>query len=146
MRGVGPSGGSPRRSSWQRFDRAAERYEPWYASARARRVSRRETRLLARLLEDFPEARTVLDAGCGTGHFPPALAGRGLRPVGLDPAPAMLAALRRRLPGIPAVRIVRSSGPGPFPDPGRPIGRAIRRPDLVERALAWSGAPTRKGP
>lgn len=89
--------------SWRRFERAAERYEAWYASARGRRVSRGERRLLADLLEGFPEARTLLDVGCGSGHFLPWLAGRGLHAVGLDRAPAMLASLRQRLPGAPVV-------------------------------------------
>lgn len=89
--------------SWQRFDREAERYESWYATARGRRASRAETGLLAWLLQAWPEARTVLDVGCGTGHFLPWLAERGLRPVGLDRSPAMLRVLRRRMPGTPAV-------------------------------------------
>jgi len=89
--------------SWQRFDREAERYEDWYATAAGRRVSSAETELLRWLLEPFPEARTLLDVGCGTGHFTAWLTEHGLRCVGLDRAPAMLATLRRRHPGLPAI-------------------------------------------
>lgn len=41
----------------------------------------------------------VLDIGCGTGDLLAHAAARGLVPLGLDPAPGMLAHARRRLPG-----------------------------------------------
>jgi ubiquinone/menaquinone biosynthesis C-methylase UbiE len=91
-------------SVWQLSDRAAEDYEAWYATPSGRRAARAEEELLARLLEPFPGARSVLEVGCGTGHFTAWLAGRGLRTAGLDRAPAMLAELRRRLPECPVVR------------------------------------------
>jgi SAM-dependent methyltransferase len=45
----------------------------------------------------------VLEAGCGTGHFSAWLASTGLRVVGLDRAPAMLAEMRQRCPQIPGI-------------------------------------------
>lgn len=89
--------------SWEPFEREAPRYEAWYATPRGRRASRAETELLAWLLGAFPEARSVLDVGCGTGHFTSWLAQRGLRPIGLDRAPAMLGVMRRQLPQCPAL-------------------------------------------
>lgn len=89
--------------TWQPFERAAERYEAWYETPRGARASRAETDLLAWLLRGFREARTLLDVGCGSGHFTAWLAGRGLTPVGLDRAPAMLRALRARHRGIPVL-------------------------------------------
>jgi SAM-dependent methyltransferase len=89
--------------TWELFEREAWRYESWYGTPRGRRVSRAETELLDWLLGPFPAARTVLDVGCGTGHFTSWLARRGRRPVGLDRAPSMLASLRRRLPTCPVV-------------------------------------------
>jgi SAM-dependent methyltransferase len=89
--------------SWQVFDREAERYEAWYATARGKRAFAQESRLLAWLLEACRGARTVLDVGCGCGRFTSWLAERGFRTVGLDRAPGMLACLRRRLPACPAV-------------------------------------------
>jgi len=68
----------------------AERYEEWYAG-RGRRADRLEKRLLAGLLAGFPQAGTVLEVGCGTGHFTRWFAEQGLRPVGLDISPVMLA-------------------------------------------------------
>jgi ubiquinone/menaquinone biosynthesis C-methylase UbiE len=68
----------------------AESYEEWY-TGRGRRADWLEKRLLARLLASFPQAETVLEVGCGTGHFTRWFAERGLRPVGLEISQAMLA-------------------------------------------------------
>lgn len=87
--------------SWEIFERAAAHYEDWYATPRGERASRAETALLDWLLGAFPTARSVLDVGCGSGHYTAWLAQRGLWPVGLDRSPAMLAALRARHPALP---------------------------------------------
>lgn len=87
--------------SWEAFERSATRYEDWYATPRGERASRAETELLDWLLAAFPDARSVLEVGCGTGHFTAWLAQRGLLSIGLDRAPAMLAALRERQPACP---------------------------------------------
>jgi len=42
------------------------------------------------MLTQFPQARTALEVGCGTGHFSRWLAKRGLRVVGLDLSRPML--------------------------------------------------------
>lgn len=89
--------------SWKLFEREAERYESWYATTRGLRASRAETRLLAWLLAAFPGDHTILEVGCGSGHFLPWLAARGHRPIGLDRAPRMLASSRQRLPTLPAL-------------------------------------------
>ena len=89
--------------SWPLFEREAERYQDWYATAAGQRASRAETELLDWLLAPFAGARTVLDVGCGTGHFTAWLAWRGLRPIGLDRAPSMLASFRRRHPALATV-------------------------------------------
>ena len=46
----------------------AARYEDWY-SGPGQRADALEKSLLKGLLADFPGARTVLEVGCGTGHF-----------------------------------------------------------------------------
>jgi SAM-dependent methyltransferase len=89
--------------TWRLFEREAERYEAWYETARGRRASRGEKHLLGRFLAAFPSARTVLDVGCGTGHFTTWLAERGFEPIGLDRSPAMLVILRRQLPRCPVL-------------------------------------------
>jgi ubiquinone/menaquinone biosynthesis C-methylase UbiE len=65
-------------------------YQSWYAT-RGRRAVRRETQLLRWLLDRFPAARTILEVGCGTGHFTRWLEAQGLEAVGLDSSAAMLA-------------------------------------------------------
>jgi uncharacterized protein YqgV (UPF0045/DUF77 family) len=90
-------------SIWELFERAAEDYAAWYATPGGGRAYRAEEELLGRLLAPFPEAHSVLEVGCGTGQFTAWLAGRGLRTLGLDRAPAMLAQLRARVPGCTAL-------------------------------------------
>jgi ubiquinone/menaquinone biosynthesis C-methylase UbiE len=68
-------------------------YEAWYAGP-GRRADRLERKLLAKMLALFPRAGSILDVGCGTGHFSRWLATRGFRVVGLDLAASMLQATR----------------------------------------------------
>jgi len=58
-------------------------YEKWYETT-GRRVDRKEKVLLKWLLAWFPHAHTILEAGCGTGHFTRWFAREGLEAVGLD--------------------------------------------------------------
>lgn len=88
---------------WEIFEQAASSYEAWYATPRGRRADQAERGLLAYLLAGFPAAHRVLEVGCGTGHFTAWLAEQGLRAVGLDRAPAMLAQLHQRLPHLPVI-------------------------------------------
>ena len=88
---------------WELFEREASRYEAWYAGSRGRRVDQAERELLKWLLGCFPDARSVLEVGCGTGHFAAWLVERAMRVVGLDRAPAMLGEMRRHSPKIPAI-------------------------------------------
>lgn len=67
----------------------ARRYEAWYTGA-GKDAALLEEDLLGKLLALFPDARTVVDVGCGTGHFTRWLSQRGLAAVGLDAAEAML--------------------------------------------------------
>jgi ubiquinone/menaquinone biosynthesis C-methylase UbiE len=88
---------------WDIFERAASRYEAWYATPRGQHADYAERALLAWLLASLPQARSVLEVGCGTGHFAAWLASQGWRVVGLDRSPAMLAEMCRHFPNIPAV-------------------------------------------
>lgn len=88
---------------WELFEREASRYEAWYATPGGQRADQAERALLQWLLARFPGARSVLEVGCGTGHFAAWFADKGLRVVGLDRAPAMLGEMRRNSPGFPAI-------------------------------------------
>ncbi|MHB9092549.1 MAG: class I SAM-dependent methyltransferase, partial [Chloroflexota bacterium] len=78
---------------------AARRYDRWYEQPRGRQIAEAEEALLSGLLACFQDAGSLLDVGCGTGHFTRWFAGRGLRAVGLDPSPAMLAVANERAGG-----------------------------------------------
>jgi SAM-dependent methyltransferase len=64
-------------------------YEAWYDTARGSWIAGREFDLMMRLMKP-PAGATLLDVGCGTGHFSRRFTTAGLRVTGLDPDPAML--------------------------------------------------------
>jgi SAM-dependent methyltransferase len=69
-------------------------YEAWYETT-GRRADRLEKALLMQLLGRFPQASSLLEVGCGTGHFTRWFGQRGLETVGLDRSLPMLAAAIR---------------------------------------------------
>jgi SAM-dependent methyltransferase len=75
--------------------RVATGYEQWYSTA-GKQADGEEKHVLRELLRDFADARTVLEVGCGTGHFARWLGSLGLNVVGLDVSAAMLAEARQR--------------------------------------------------
>lgn len=85
---------------WQAFQQAADRYEQWYATRHGRRAALAERLLLKWLLSTFRGTRSILEVGCGTGHFTGWLAESGYRVTGLDRAPAMIEQARCRLPSV----------------------------------------------
>lgn len=62
---------------------AASRYEDWYTGP-GLYADRCEKALLGKLLADFPACTSLLDIGCGTGHFTRWFATHGLAVTGLD--------------------------------------------------------------
>lgn len=90
--------------AWEIFEKAASRYEIWYTTPSGQRADRAERALLEWLLGQFPTARSILEVGCGTGHFTTWFAGQGLQTIGLDRSPAMLAELHRRPPTLSVIQ------------------------------------------
>jgi SAM-dependent methyltransferase len=78
-------------------------YEAWYETARGSWIAGREFGLMSRLLAP-PAGSTLLDVGCGTGHFSRRFAASGLRVSGLDPDPPMLEHARRLGGGVDYLR------------------------------------------
>jgi ubiquinone/menaquinone biosynthesis C-methylase UbiE len=78
---------------------AALSYESWYETT-GRRADRLEKALLKWLLASFPQAGSLLEVGCGTGHFTRWFEDLGLQAVGLDRSlPMLVEAIRLgRLP------------------------------------------------
>jgi len=114
-------------------------YEAWYQTT-GRRADRLEKALLNRLRNRFPQARTLLEVGCGTGHFGRWFAGQGDQVVGLDLSPPMLAEAVRR-GGPPCVRgdalalpfagdtfdlVALVTALEFLPDPSRAVAEALR--------------------
>ncbi|WP_029134800.1 class I SAM-dependent methyltransferase [Sedimenticola selenatireducens] len=65
-------------------------YEAWYHTPRGRWIGDREFALLRDLLQPVAGA-SLLDVGCGTGHFSRRFAGLGLVVSGIDPDAQALA-------------------------------------------------------
>jgi SAM-dependent methyltransferase len=69
-------------------------YEAWYQD-KGRRADRLEKALLKWLLARFPRADTLLEVGCGSGHFTRWFGELGFQAVGLDRSRPMLAEAMR---------------------------------------------------
>lgn len=80
-----------------------DEYEAWYETARGRWIAGSEFDLMMRLMKP-PAGATLLDVGCGTGHFSRRFAAAGLHVTGLDPDAAMLDYARRLGGGVDYVR------------------------------------------
>jgi len=64
-------------------------YEAWYKTPRGHWVSECEFSLLQRLMNPHT-GESLLDVGCGTGHFTRRFAQAGLSVTGIDPDPKKL--------------------------------------------------------
>lgn len=135
----------------------ARGYDAWYAGP-GRQADEREKRLLGRWLRRFPPGTSVLEIGCGTGHFTRWMRNGGFAPTGVDVSSAMLEQAER----ADGIRYVRGdAGALPFeegafelaafitslefvPDAGRALDEALRvaRRGLLLGALnrhSWLG-------
>jgi len=81
----------------------AKRYEAWFSTPFGGRADRVEKLILRGLLEDFTESNSLLDVGCGTGHFTDWFASLGPSALGLDRLPSMLTFARGQRPDLPLV-------------------------------------------
>lgn len=69
--------------------RIASTYEDWYRTTGKKAVDQ-EKQLLRSLINQFEEAYTILDVGCGTGYFTNWTRQLGLKSYGLDRSLAMI--------------------------------------------------------
>jgi SAM-dependent methyltransferase len=74
----------------------AAQYEAWFDTEEGRLADRLEKALLLKLLVGFGEPGTLLEVGCGTGHFARWFKELGWKVAGLDVSFPMLAEARRR--------------------------------------------------
>ena len=87
------------RSPFADVDYVAQ-YEQWYATPFGRVADQVERAMIVGLLRPLGRGASLLEIGCGTGHFSAALADAGFRMSGVDPSHAMLAAARIRVPVV----------------------------------------------
>ena len=71
-------------------DSLAQHYEQWYEVGEGHRTDLLEKVLLGELLGGFSSVQSLLEIGCGTGHFTRYFATLLPSVVGLDISPAML--------------------------------------------------------
>ncbi len=84
-------------------EKVAAGYEAWYETPEGRRADRLEKTALRQALLGFGSANSVLEVGCGTGHFTRWLGETGWQAVGLDLSASMLDQARE-LDGVPLVQ------------------------------------------
>lgn len=122
-------------------------YEAWYHTPRGRWIAGREAGLMLRLLRPQSGA-SLLDAGCGTGHFSRRFARAGLRVAGVDPDPAMLVYARAHSAGLDLDYVRADARALPFPDASFDYTAAVTSlcfvPDPV-RALQELWRVSRRG-
>ncbi len=84
-------------------EQVAATYESWYESAEGERADALEKAAIQRLLAGFSGAQTILEVGCGTGHFTRWLCDAEWTAVGLDLSAPMLTEAQK-LNGTPLVQ------------------------------------------
>ena len=89
------------------WDKAtAERYEAWYATPRGSFALAREQRLMADIVSPWQRRNhTLLEIGCGTGHFLEMFYDGGFDVTGIDKSEAMLEKARERMGFRASLRI-----------------------------------------
>ncbi|MFP3852937.1 MAG: class I SAM-dependent methyltransferase [Anaerolineales bacterium] len=119
-------------------------YESWYSSA-GQRADRLEKALLATLLTHFPRSQTLLEIGCGTGHFTRWFEDQGLSVVGLDLSANMLVEARN----LDLRRVILADAHVlPFPENSFDLAAFITTIEFLSSpsaALAEAGRVARRG-
>jgi ubiquinone/menaquinone biosynthesis C-methylase UbiE len=113
-------------SSASRFDfgRIAHRYDAWYRTPRGAMYDCLEKRAIDKLLPPAPNGGTLLEIGCGTGHWSEYFCNKGLAVMGVDISEQMIAIAKRRALGR-AVFDVADAMRLPFADGGFDLAAGI---------------------
>ena len=82
------------------YDAMASAYDAAFPAGYSDATEQHATALFAAELLEANLPGPLLDIGCGAGHVASDLASQGLKVVGIDPSPAMLAMARERYPNL----------------------------------------------
>jgi len=111
-------------------EQAAAGYEAWYATPEGERADRLEKAVLRRLLERFSGGETILEVGCGTGHFTRWLGQAGWSAVGLDLSGSML----KHAEALDGVSLVRGDALRlPFADGAFDVAAMVTTLEFLDR-------------
>jgi ubiquinone/menaquinone biosynthesis C-methylase UbiE len=106
------------------FDQIAEGYDSWYTTAVGKMVDRLEKQAVDEFLPHVRGRETLLEVGCGTGHWSYYFARKGYRVIGVDIAEKMVRlAKRKNIPG--AVFVKADADRLPFADGSFQVAVAI---------------------
>ncbi len=81
------------------FGPMADAYDRWYDTPTGQLHDAAQKKDVGRFLRRARVGETLLDVGCGTGHWSAFFAEWGYQVTGVDIAPAMIAAARAAVPG-----------------------------------------------
>ncbi len=82
------------KEEWFWNEKIVGSYESWY-EGKGKRADRLEKGVLAFLLQNFNQAESLLEVGCGTSHFTRYFESLGLKCTGYDLSPKMLDIARK---------------------------------------------------
>jgi len=93
----------------------AQNYDKWYESPYGRYADKLEKELFLKLV-DFEKGQSLLDVGCGTGHFSFWFHDLGFKVVGMDISTEMLKVARSKIKNEKIRFIQADAYDLPFPD------------------------------
>lgn len=96
-------------------EKLAQNYDKWYKTSYGRYADKLEKELFLKLV-DFKKGQSLLDVGCGTGHFSFWFHDLGFKVVGMDISTEMLKVARSKIKSE-KIRFIQADACNlPFPD------------------------------
>lgn len=110
-------------------EKIAQEYDAYYQSAFGKKVDVIEKKMFSELLEQI-SATSLLELGCGTGHWTAFFADQGFNVTGLDNSEAMLSLARSK--GIDAEFILADSEALPFEAESQQVVASVTMLEFVD--------------
>ncbi len=115
------------------FGKIASRYDAWYRTRRGMMYDRLERKAIDRLLPPAPDGGTLLEVGCGTGHWSEYFGTKGFDVTGVDVSEPMIAIARQRK-NVRGDFVVADAAKLPFSDDSFDVVAAITSLEFVAEA------------